>query len=138
MPPPRKSADILQLGTSAAHNRGRYQERIDGAVNDERPIGEAPSQHFITFEEAWAEVVDMCPDGVPRTSDRLFIEQAARLHMMLRNVAAMDALEFRSIPRIEVKYVKQFESQLVRLGASPADRGKVTVTKPKATNNDFD
>lgn len=138
MPAVKKTADILQLNGSAAHNRGRYADRVDGAVTDERPIGGPPSQNLITFDEAWAEIIDMCPEGVLRHSDRLFVEQAARLHMFLRNVAAMDALEYRSIPRMEVKYVKQFESLMARLGASPADRGKVTAPPRKAPTSDFD
>lgn len=138
MPAIKKTADILQLNGALAHDRGRYAERVAAAVTDDRPIGGPPAQRLITFDEAWAEIIDMCPEGVLRHSDRLFVEQAARLHMLLRNAAALDALEYRAIPRLEVKYVKQFESLMARLGASPADRGKVTAPKPKAPTSDFD
>lgn len=138
MPAIKKTADILQLNGGAKHDPGRYAARIDSAVSDDRPIGAPPKQTLITFDEAWAEIIDMCPEGVLRHSDRLFVEQAARLHMLLRNCAALDEIEGRALPRMEVKYVKQFESLMARLGASPADRGKVSAPKPKVPTSDFD
>ena len=138
MPAHKKSAEILQLTGAASHDRNRYADRIANAVQDDSPLGDAPKQTLITFDEAWAEIVDMCPPGVLRKSDRLFVEQAARLHMLLRNCAAIDEIEGRALPRMEVKYVKQFESLMARLGASPADRGKVTASPPKEGPGDFD
>lgn len=138
MPAHKKTADILLLSGAAAHDRGRYAGRIEGAIDDDEPIGDVMRRTMITFEEAWAEIIGMCPAGVLRRSDRLFVEQAANLHQKLRNMAVLADLEGRPWANLQTKDVKQFESLMSRLGASPADRGKVIAAKPRAKTSDFD
>lgn len=136
---PRKTPEELRLSDSGKHNAGRYAERLDAETPlDVRPLGGPPKQNIITFEEAWAEILDMCPEGVLRHSDSLIVEQAARVHQLLRNTAALAALEGNPLPPIEVKYVKQLESLLARLGATPSDRSKVVTPAKKVQTDAFD
>lgn len=135
--PPHKSNPLSLVPTSVKHNAGRYKERLEGMGSDDRPLA-MPRQDLITFATAWAEVVAMCPPGVLKQSDSLLVERLARIHMRLRNISVMEDLEGSLLPTIEAKHEKLFESLLVRLGGSPADRGKVHIPKAPEPTSDFD
>lgn len=131
--------NVLQLvPTSLTHNAGRYAERLDAAASDERELEGPPSQEMLTFAQAWAAIVDMCPPGVLKKSDTAIVQAAAREYQYVENLARIAGLEGRMFYAPDDKHTKMLAMLMFKLGGSPSDRGKVVIPKQVKPASDFD
>jgi len=136
VPRAKLPADVIDLRGRHAHNRGRYEARVEGAVRDDEPLGDAPELRIITSKEAWDYIVSIAPPGVLRRRDRLMVEEAARLYRDIHNLSVLADIE--GIPSVvKAADATAFRSVLGRLGLSPADAANVTIPK-RDTGNVFD
>lgn len=139
MPAHRKPAHLVLLNGTAAHDPKKYNARVAGEVTDDRLLtARAPRRQLVSFEQAWAEIIDMCPPGMLRQSDSMLVERAAVVHQHLRNATLLNEMEGHVLPEINVRLEKLFEGMLSKLGASPVDRARVVAPKPKPAAGDFD
>ena len=116
MPAPRKPTALLEV--SGAYKRNPARRRI-GEPIPSGGIGNAPAGRSEAFVRAWDELVVSCCPGVLGSSDRQWLELTVEL-----------LLEFREAPRdMSAAKMRLLQSALVRLGMSPSDRSKVTVSE---------
>ena len=123
---PRKPTNILELNGAFAKNPKRGLAR----ANEPEPVGEigAAPEYLDENEKAcWHEIVKMCHAGSLCSADRLILEHGARI------LAALRASKEYGNVRLMVR----LEATLGKLGLTPADRSKISITKPKETANPF-
>lgn len=128
--------DLARLAGRDKKDPQRYRDR-EAPPESDRPVGGAPELRPITFEEAWAEILDMCPDGVLTRRDRGMVFEAARLHMQIRNATMLQLMEGKVGAVIDTKISKLYQSYLARLGCSPTDCNHVHRQK-KPEKGEFD
>lgn len=123
MPQRRKSASELALSGAGRRKPARYAGR--GEAPQIEPLGSVP-RHLSTAQKAiWRQVVKLAPSGVLGAPDEFALEIAVRL-----------------IERSRREVMKPSElsillSLLGKLGLTPADRAKLTVTpEPPAEEHD--
>lgn len=128
--------NVVQLTGRDKKDPGRYTDRAPPPEMDD-PIGEAPETRLLTFAEAWAAIVDMCPEGTLRRRDRGMVMEAARLHMEIHNLTTLQLLDGKQWALIDPKISKLYQSYLAKLGCSPTDCNHVHVPKKKPAGNPF-
>lgn len=136
MPAHKTPLTLAALNGRTQHDAGRYEDRTPPPEQDD-PIGAAPELRMLTFEEAWAAIIDMCPEGVLRKRDRGMVGEAARLHMEIHNLRTLQLMDGKHWALIDPKISKLYQSYLARLGCSPTDCNHVHVAKKPAKKNDF-
>lgn len=141
MPAHKKPTNVLELTGRLKHDGKRHQDRTGEDLTGEaisRGIGDAPAERFITFQEAWDDIVSMAPDGVLCHRDRAVVEQAARLHQQLRNHAVLVEMEGRLFVTSHTPTVKVYMALLAKLGMSPVDSLNVQApAKPPQAGDDW-
>jgi len=78
-------------------------------------------------KSCWHEVVKLCHENSLCSADRLIVEHGARILSALR----------ASSEYVDTKMMVRFECVIAKLGLSPSDRSKVSIIKPKETENPF-
>jgi hypothetical protein len=137
MPAPRTPSNILDLTGRIAHDKKRLAGRQD--VVDPTPIGSAPPDaRIITYEEAWAAILSMCPEGVLRQRDTAAVAEAARCWMNHCNLMAMHRMQGCPLAYVDNGSQRQFTVAMAKLGLSPTDATHVTVFKPTVPDSDFE
>jgi hypothetical protein len=126
MPQPR-------IPTAQLDTRGsflRHPERKRARANEPQPTGELgdPPKSLDRDEKAaWRYIASVLPPGVAKNSDRLAMEELARLLVICR---------LRSAKPGERLLLKNY---LTSFGMTPADRSRVTVVDPiKKPDNPWD
>ena len=137
MPAHRKDINMLTLVGSVAHDSQRFKERVPEAASDALDA-EPPRERLLTFEEAWAQIIDMAPEGVLRKRDTILVQEAARLHMLTNNRIVLGRLDGESFIGMDNSTHKQLLSVLAKLGMSPTDARNVNAPKQKPGADDFD
>lgn len=137
MPNHRTPYNVLDLTGRLKHDAKRYEDRTPPPEQDELLSIEAPELRYITFAEAWAIVVGMCPDGVLRLRDRIIVQETARLYMEINNTQVMAEIQGHPFALIPPAKSKLLQSYLAKLGASPTDANHVSVPKKPDKKNDF-
>lgn len=137
MPNYKTPLNVVQLTGRDKHDKKRYEERTP-PPETEAPIGDAPDMRLLTFEEAWAAIVDMCPEGVLRRRDRGMVMEAARLHQEIHNKVILQLMDGQHWTVVDPKTSKLYQSYLAKLGCSPTDCNHVHVAKKKPAKNAFD
>lgn len=115
---PRTPSNVLALKGSFAKNPDRGRARENEPVVTPG-IGEPPPDMPPEVVACWVELVMLCADGVLSAVDRPFMEYAARVYWMIKQPGPVD-----------LKAGVRFEAIIGKLGMSPADRSKVSVSKP--------
>lgn len=139
----RTPTNVLDLNGRLKHDRKRYEKqgRFTEPV-EERPLDDAPEENLLTFDEAWAIVVDLCPKGVLRRRDRAMVQLAASLLEQTQNYRVLCRLEDKGWAFENPGYMKaagQLSSVLSKLGLSPVDASKVRgESAPEKPRNEFD
>lgn len=137
MPAHRKPIDMLTIVGSVAHDKKRFEDRVPDAPSDELGA-ECPRERLLTFEEAWADIIELAPPGVLRKRDTILVQEAARLHMLTNNILVLNRLENGSLPFLDNSIHKQLLAVLSKLGLSPTDARNVAAPTKKAAADDFD
>ncbi len=124
---PRKPTNMLALTGAFKINPKRAVARKDepAPVGE---IGEAPDHLLEAERKAWAEIVGLCHKGTLCAADKLVIEHGARVLAALRAMTEYT----------DVRLMVRLEAVLGRLGLTPADRSRVSATKPKAQDDGYD
>jgi len=91
-----------------------------------RELGPAPKRKPLTFAEAWRYIVATAPPGVLKHRDRLLVEEAAALLMLLRKNGS----------GAQMNAFIRFESVLSKMGLTPSDASRVFATTTEI--NEFD
>lgn len=136
---PRTPTALLLLNGGAAHDKKRYQDRIENEPVDDEPIGEFVPPKLMTTREAWDFIVSICPANVLRKRDRAIVMRTAIYYRDQNNSVVLGDLEGRIVTQ-ETGYIsaeRQLKSCLMALGLSPADASRVAITKPKGKRNEF-
>jgi hypothetical protein len=125
--------NIHILKGTAKKNPKRMHERENEAI-DERPLGSPPKLLNKHQKSAWQEIVNHCIQGVLSRSDRLAVEEAARLLVTCRHLDEEDGVIIRPSNgerQLLIKYLSAF-------GMTPSDRSKIhiPVLKPKSVFDD--
>ena len=114
MPRPRKSTAILEASGAFTHDPQRRRS-VDTEPTGNGDIGEPPARLDEQQKAAWGEIVSMLDAGVLKRSDRVALEHAARLFARMWD-GSLTASEGNTLLSI-----------ISRLGATPADRSRVSV-----------
>ena len=122
---PRKPTNVLELKGAFKEHPSRGVARENEPVSDGE-IGDPPEHLEEAEKAAWLELVGMAHKGTLCSSDRAFMEYAAKVWMVIKQPGC---------PRPDIGI--RFESIIGRLGMSPSDRSKVSVIKPKDNVNPF-
>ena len=118
MPKPRKPTSQIAAET-LARNRGRYAGR---ELNEPKPtnsLGNVPSHLTENQKKLWKKLVATIPDGVLFAIDAVIVELTVRLTEKM-HLGALKASE-----------IGQLRGCLASLGATPADRSRVSVVPPE-------
>lgn len=137
MPAHRKDINMLTLVGSVAHDAQRFTDRVPDAPSDELRA-ECPRERLLTFEEAWADIIELAPVGVLRKRDTILVQEAARLHMLTNNLLVLSRLENGSLPFLDNSTHKQLMAVLSKLGLSPTDARNVAAPAKKTAAETFD
>lgn len=127
---PRKPSNVLEMSGAFRKNPQRRAERAN-EPQPTAPIGDPPPHLTANAARAWQDIVRLAPGGVLGDTDRLYVEIAAELLAMKRELGVL-AMEPAKLNRLE--------TMLGKLGMNPADRSKVNAPgsgKPKNQFNDF-
>ena len=116
MPAVRKPTAILEASGAFENHPSRRRPR---EPNSGRGVGPAPEWLAEDERRAWDQIVGDCAAGVFQSSDRVFLEQLARLLAKSR----------RRSDGSGVNAVGLILQMLSRCGMTPADRSKVVVVK---------
>lgn len=137
MPNHRTPHNVLDLTGRLDHDRKRFKDRAPPPVT--KALSEAPPAALtITFEEAWAMIINAAPDGVLRESDEFIVMEAARLLMIHRNSMTLARWEGNPLPPFDNVAHKAFMAVLSKLGMTPSDISHVAPAPKPAERNDFD
>lgn len=122
----RTPSNILEL--RGAFDKNPQRRREEPKVDSD--LGQPPEHFDDARKAAWAEVVDMAPEGVLTKADRLAVEMLADL--MVRYRASMQGGDkFTSADRRDMLAV------LARFGMTAADRSRVAAPKEKEETGDL-
>lgn len=95
-------------------------------------LGAPPDRLELEEKDAWFEIAAIAPANVLTNADRLAVEIASRLMTKLRR----DGLG--GLNGLGSSYLAQLIQTLGRLGLTPADRGRLSITAGKESDNPFD
>ena len=125
----RTPSNVLEL--RGAFDKNPQRRREEPEVDPE--IGQPP-EHFDEARcAAWAELIDMAPEGVLTKADRIAVEMLADLMVRYRASMRPDGEKFTSADR------RDLMALLARFGMTAADRSRVAAPKDKdETGNLFD
>ena len=118
MPRPRKPTSQIAAET-LARNRGRYAAR---ELNEPKPttgLGNVPSHLSENQRKIWKKLVATIPDGILFAIDAVVIELTVRL------------TEKMHLGVLKSNEIGQLRGCLASLGATPADRSRVSVVPPE-------
>src|SRR6185369_3569970 len=114
---PRTPSNILDLRGAFKKDPQRGRDRED-EPEPKAPVGDAP-EHFTDEQKAaWKYIVGIAPLGVLGDSDRAYLEIAAELFALKRDVG---------VKEMESSKLNRLETMLSKLGLNPADRSRVKV-----------
>lgn len=117
------------------HNPDRIRPPI---VEDDEPASEcAPPLEFITFDQAWAAIIEMAAPGVLRRRDEGCIFECARLHMVIRNETTR-LIRLGRAPEIDNAISTQYRNWLAKIGCTPVDSHHVAAPNKGKANGEFD
>lgn len=133
----RTPLNVLDLTGRLAHDKKRFADRTPPPVDD-APIGLEPEMRLISFAEAWAAVLDICPTGVLRKRDRLIVQETARLYREIHNAQVLADLGGEMYTQVPAAISKLYQSYLAKLGCSPVDANHVSTGKTAPAGNPFD
>lgn len=125
MPKPRTPASILELKGAFKKNPAR---RRPPEPDGNGPIGDPPSRLSVDERKAWREVVRLAPARVLTGSDRLHVEQLARLM----------AEQWANGGDLPTTRAKRLDSLLAKIGMNPTDRSRLEVPPEPRGPNPFD
>jgi hypothetical protein len=115
---PRTPTNILDARGAFKDHPDRKRARANEPIVT-APLGDPPEGLTGDQLGCWKEIVTVAPAGVLRSSDRMAVEEAARILTKIRQGGA--STEERRL----------FLNYLGRFGMTPSDRSKVSVDKPK-------
>jgi hypothetical protein len=116
----RTATNVLQLRGAFAKNPDRARED----TRTGRPLGVAPIQEPITFEQAWDYISSCAPSGTLDERDRVYVEVAAALFV-----------EFRLNPiAMHPQRLGRLEMMMSKLGMTPVDSSRVSAVKGPKKN----
>lgn len=137
MPNHRTPHNVLDLTGRLDHDKKRFKDRVPTPATN--VLSEAPPAALtITFEQAWAMIIQAAPEGVLRESDEFVVMEAARLLMIQRNSMTMARWEGNPLPPFDNVVHKAFIAVLSKLGMTPSDITHVAPPTKKPEANDFD
>jgi len=123
----RTPSNILELRGAFDKNPQRRREE----PNVDSELG-PPPEHFDDARcAAWAEVVDMAPEGVLTKSDRIAIEMLSDLLVRYRASMTPAGDKFTSADRRDLLAI------LARFGMTAADRSRVAAPTQKDETGDL-
>lgn len=134
MPRAKMPADVIDLNGRHAHNRGRYEERVQNAVVDDTPLGPMPTLRLMTMADAWCAIAAMAPEGLLRQRDQAAVMEAAALYRNLQNALYLADVEGAAYIERSAADSNALRAALAKLGLSPVDAANVTVPKRKDGN----
>lgn len=123
----RIPSNILEL--RGAFDKNPQRRRQEPQVDAE--LGPPPDHFDDARRAAWAEVVDMAPEGVLTKADRIAIEMLADLMVRYRASMTPDGDKFTSADR------RDLMALLARFGMTAADRSRVAAPKEKEETGDL-
>lgn len=107
-------------------------------VEDDEPASEiAPRLELISFEQAWAAIIEMAAPGVLRRRDEGAIWECARLHMVIRNTTVL-AIRHGRQPEIENSTSTQYRNWLAKIGCTPVDSHHVAAPAGAKGKGEFE
>lgn len=121
---PRVPTAVLDARGAFRANPQRRRPREPEGTGE---IGNPPTRLSPAERRAWREVVKQAPAGVLSGSDRLFVEQIARL-LAEQWSAGVD---------FPVTRAKRLDVLLGKLGMNPSDRARLEVSPPADGKNPF-
>lgn len=135
MPAPRKpnATNIL----NGAWQKNPQRERPPTVEDDEPASAQPPALELISFEQAWADIIEMAPVGVLRRRDEGAIWECARLHMVIRNTTIL-ALRSNRMPEVENNVSTAYRSWLAKIGCTPVDSNHVAAPHKGKGKGDFE
>ena len=105
-------------------------------IDDDEPAGDCPALELITFDQAWAAILEMAPEGVLRRRDEGAIWECARLHMLIRNTTVL-ALRSGRQPDVDNATSTQYRNWLAKIGCTPVDSNHVAAPGKGKPKGDF-
>jgi len=135
MAPPRLPNNVLQL--NGAWDKNPDRARPPTVEDEEEASPTAPAMELITFDQAWAAIIEMAPPGVLRRRDEGAIFECARHYMLIRNQTT-EALRRGRMPEIEPSLSTSFRNWLAKLGCTPVDSNHVAAPRSSRPKGDFE
>jgi hypothetical protein len=127
------ATNVLNGGWQKNPNRARPP-----TVEDDEPASEtAPALELISFDQAWAAIIEMAAPGVLRRRDEGCIFECARLHMKIRNQTVLDIRAGRQ-SRVENSDSTQYRNWLAKIGCTPVDSHHVAAPGGGKGKGEFD
>ncbi len=123
----RTPSNILELRGAFEKNPQRRREE----PNVDRELGAAPGHFDDSRCAAWAEIVELAPEGVLTKADRIAIEMLADLLVRYRASMTPGGDKFTSADRRDLMAI------LARFGMTAADRSRVAAPKYKEDTGDL-
>lgn len=96
-----------------------------------------PPMELISFEQAWAAIIEMAPPGVLRRRDEGAIWECARLHMVIRNQTIID-IRNKRLPIIDNAIVTAYRNWLAKIGCTPVDSSHVAAPRKDKGAGEFE
>ena len=115
MPAQRKSIVELALSGSLGDHPGRYKARFEAEPVVSLPLGPAPRHLNPDQRKVWAELLRCSPLGLWTRSDRLALEIAVNMVLLMRQ------------PNATVRDFNAVMTLLGKLGCTPEGRRKLGI-----------
>ncbi len=123
----RTPSNILEL--RGAFDKNPQRRREEPKVDSD--LGPPPDHFDDTRKAAWAELVNMAPEGVLTKADRIAIEMLADLLVRYRASMKPEGDKFTSADR------RDLMALLARFGMTAADRSRVAAPTDKPETGDL-
>jgi hypothetical protein len=123
MPRPRTPTIVLESRGALAHDAKRYAHRASEPKPTD-PLGTPPPHLTKEQKKVWKELASTAPPDVLTVCDRWVVEAAVLLMTRVRTGIFNTA------------DIAQLRSCLASLGMTPADRSRVSVSRPEINPND--
>lgn len=94
-----------------------------------RPRTAPNPRKAITFKRAWDYIASTAPSGTLFRRDRVYLQVAAELYVVLCTEGAA---------KMHPARLARLEMMLAKLGLSPADASRVSARPTEPTGSDFD
>ena len=120
---PKQREPTSQIASDTlARNRGRYADRELNEPKSTTSLGNVPSHLSDAQKKIWKKLVSTISDGVLFAIDAIAIELTVRLIERMQNGT------------LKSNEIGQLRGCLASLGATPADRSRVSVVPPETSS----